>query len=296
MGSVAADGLRLPLRPTIDIRARLRGPRLPCTGEATYRRLRNRAAHPSAGDSRPRPTAPCPGARHPARPPRVVPDRGRRSRPTRWRVHRGARRRSWMIAPRTSGSGTPTVIEPVDPTCPPDRQFFRDPSTASSSVRVTLEFNVTELSPGVLQVRTSSSSRPRPTCATSARLRHAPRGPFLDRRRPESGSRHPDTIDLTELGVLDDRRFFLADDTNRLIDQIVIPDLVRNQDPHGPRGDLPLHDLPGQPDNQGPCVHLADAVETPMRGRTGSRPHRRQPVDRAPAQSSPVGREPRPSE
>jgi len=38
---------------------------------------------------------------------------------------------------------------------------------------------------------------------------------------------HPDEIDLTEVGVVEDRRFFLVDDTDRLIDRTVIGELVQ---------------------------------------------------------------------
>ena len=49
---------------------------------------------------------------------------------------------------------------------------------------------------------------------------------------------HPDTIDITEVGVVEDRRFFLADHTNRLIDRLVVGELVQIQthtDPGGTR-------------------------------------------------------------
>ena len=39
------------------------------------------------------------------------------------------------------------------------------------------------------------------------------------------GLEHPEAIDLTDRGVLEDRRFFLADDTNRLVDKLVFPRL-----------------------------------------------------------------------
>jgi uncharacterized protein YcbX len=38
---------------------------------------------------------------------------------------------------------------------------------------------------------------------------------------------HPEEIDLTEVGVVEDRRFYLVDDTDRLIDRTVIGELVR---------------------------------------------------------------------
>ena len=46
------------------------------------------------------------------------------------------------------------VIEPVDPTRPPIGSIFRDPYDGVEQVRVSIKFDVTELSPGaVLQVR-----------------------------------------------------------------------------------------------------------------------------------------------
>jgi hypothetical protein len=46
------------------------------------------------------------------------------------------------------------VIEPVDPTRPPIGSVFRDPFDGVETVRVALEFDVTELTPGaVLQLR-----------------------------------------------------------------------------------------------------------------------------------------------
>ena len=41
------------------------------------------------------------------------------------------------------------------------------------------------------------------------------------------GLEHPDEIDLTEVGVVEDRRFFLADDTNRLVDRLLVGELVQ---------------------------------------------------------------------
>ena len=38
---------------------------------------------------------------------------------------------------------------------------------------------------------------------------------------------HPQSIDLTPLGVVEDRRFFLADELDRLVDRLVIGELVR---------------------------------------------------------------------
>ncbi len=82
------------------------------------------------------------------------------------------------------------------------------------------------------------------------------------------GLEHPDEIDVTELGVVEDRRFFLADDTNRLIDRIIIGRLVQ----------ISAHTDPGAttlrmtfPDGQviEDAVRLGEPIETPIHGRTG---------------------------
>ena len=41
------------------------------------------------------------------------------------------------------------------------------------------------------------------------------------------GLEHPDEIDLTELGVVEDRRFFLPTTTNRLVDRLSSGALVQ---------------------------------------------------------------------
>src|SRR5690349_6408557 len=41
------------------------------------------------------------------------------------------------------------------------------------------------------------------------------------------GLQHPTEIDVTEVGVVEDRRFFLSDDQNRLVDRIVVGRLVQ---------------------------------------------------------------------
>ncbi|MGH2476180.1 MAG: MOSC domain-containing protein [Candidatus Limnocylindrales bacterium] len=82
------------------------------------------------------------------------------------------------------------------------------------------------------------------------------------------GLEHPDEIDVTELGVVEDRRFFLADDTNRLIDRIIVGRLVQ----------ISAHTDPGAtmlrmtfPDGQviEDDVRLGEPIETPIHGRTG---------------------------
>ncbi len=41
------------------------------------------------------------------------------------------------------------------------------------------------------------------------------------------GLEHPEEIVVTETGVVEDRRFFLADDANRLVDRLVVGELVQ---------------------------------------------------------------------
>ncbi|TFG67460.1 MAG: MOSC domain-containing protein [Thermomicrobiales bacterium] len=82
------------------------------------------------------------------------------------------------------------------------------------------------------------------------------------------GLEHPDEIDVTELGVLEDRRFFLADDTNRLVDRLVVPELVQigaHTDPDGRHLRLTFPDGNVIDDE----IRLGDPIETPIHGRTG---------------------------
>jgi uncharacterized protein YcbX len=81
------------------------------------------------------------------------------------------------------------------------------------------------------------------------------------------GLEHPDEIDLTETGVVEDRRFYLVDDTNRIIDRTLIGPLVQ----------IAAHTDPGAthlrlafPDGRilEERVRLGAPVETPIYGRT----------------------------
>ena len=45
------------------------------------------------------------------------------------------------------------------------------------------------------------------------------------------GLEHPTEIDVTERGVVEDRRFYLTDDSNRLVDRIVVGRLVVRSPP-----------------------------------------------------------------
>jgi uncharacterized protein len=79
---------------------------------------------------------------------------------------------------------------------------------------------------------------------------------------------HPDEIDLTEVGVVEDRRFYLVEETDRLIDRTVIGELVRIRawtDQAATRLRLELPDGTVLDDE----VRLGEPVETPIYDRTG---------------------------
>ena len=56
---------------------------------------------------------------------------------------------------------------------------------------------------------------------------------------------------MTERGVLEDRRFFLADDANRLVDRLIVGRAGPDLDPHRPRRHDPADDVPGRPGRRG---------------------------------------------
>ena len=79
---------------------------------------------------------------------------------------------------------------------------------------------------------------------------------------------HPDEIDLTEVGVVEDRRFFLIDHTGRFIDRTVIGELVQvaaHTDPAATMLRLTFPDGSVVEDE----VRLGARVEIPIYGRTG---------------------------
>jgi uncharacterized protein len=82
------------------------------------------------------------------------------------------------------------------------------------------------------------------------------------------GLQHPDEIDVTEVGVVEDRRFFLTDDTNRLIDRLIVGPLVRIETRTDPGATTLWMRLPDGAVIEDE-VRLGDAVETPIHGRTG---------------------------
>src|SRR4051794_34489322 len=82
------------------------------------------------------------------------------------------------------------------------------------------------------------------------------------------GLEHPDEIELTERGVVEDRRFFLADDKNRLVDRIVMGELVQiaaHTDPAASMLRLSFPDGTVVEDD----ATLGAHIETPIHGRTG---------------------------
>ncbi len=82
------------------------------------------------------------------------------------------------------------------------------------------------------------------------------------------GLEHPDEIEITEVGVVEDRRFYLTDETGRFIDRTVVGELVQvaaHTDPGATTLRLAFPDGTVLEDE----VVLGDAVETPIYGRTG---------------------------
>jgi len=82
------------------------------------------------------------------------------------------------------------------------------------------------------------------------------------------GLQHPAEIDLTELGVVEDRRFFLTNDDNRLVDQLMVFKLVQVASRTDPEATTLWMQFPDGTVVDGE-VELAEAVETPIHGRTG---------------------------
>jgi uncharacterized protein len=82
------------------------------------------------------------------------------------------------------------------------------------------------------------------------------------------GLSHPESVEVGPRGVLEDRRFFVTDLDNRLVDQLIAGRLVQVKaatDADGRRLSLMLPDgrvIEGD-------VELGESVETPIHGRTG---------------------------
>lgn len=82
------------------------------------------------------------------------------------------------------------------------------------------------------------------------------------------GLEHPTEIDLTEHGVREDRRFYLTDANNRLVDRLIVGSLVRiaaHTDAEATALRLTFPDGMVIDDE----VRLGEPVETPIHGRTG---------------------------
>jgi uncharacterized protein len=82
------------------------------------------------------------------------------------------------------------------------------------------------------------------------------------------GLEHPDAVDLTEVGVVEDRRFYLIDDEGHLVDQIVAGELVQvsaHTDPDANRLRLTFPDgrVIDEP------VRFGDPIETAIHDRRG---------------------------
>jgi uncharacterized protein YcbX len=81
------------------------------------------------------------------------------------------------------------------------------------------------------------------------------------------GLEHPDTVDLTATGVLEDRRFYVIDDDGRLVDQLIAGRLVQVKAHTNPEGTSLRLAFPDGSVIDGP-VELGDPVETNVHGRT----------------------------
>ncbi len=82
------------------------------------------------------------------------------------------------------------------------------------------------------------------------------------------GLEHPAEIDITQFGVVEDRRFYLTDDANRLVDRNMVGELVQiasHTDHEATRLRLEFPDGTVVDEE----VRLGGPVETPIYGRTG---------------------------
>jgi uncharacterized protein YcbX len=82
------------------------------------------------------------------------------------------------------------------------------------------------------------------------------------------GLQHPTEIDVTEIGVVEDRRFFLTNDANRLIDQLIVFKLVQVESRTDPDATTLWLRFPDGTEVDGE-VETGEAIETPIHGRTG---------------------------
>jgi uncharacterized protein len=82
------------------------------------------------------------------------------------------------------------------------------------------------------------------------------------------GLQHPTEIELTDRGVVEDRRFFLTNDANRLVDQLTVFKLVQVASRTNPEATTLWMGFPDGTEVDGE-VEVAEAVETAIHGRTG---------------------------
>ena len=82
------------------------------------------------------------------------------------------------------------------------------------------------------------------------------------------GLEHPTEIDVTELGVVEDRRFYLTDESNRLVDRIVVGRLVQVSAHTNPEATTLRMTFPDGTVIEDE-VQLGDPVEKHIHGRTG---------------------------
>jgi uncharacterized protein YcbX len=82
------------------------------------------------------------------------------------------------------------------------------------------------------------------------------------------GLQHPTEIDVTEVGVVEDRRFFLADDRDRIVDQIIVGRLVQVEATTDPAATRLWMRFPDGTviDEE---VRCGEPVEVEIHGRTG---------------------------
>jgi uncharacterized protein YcbX len=78
---------------------------------------------------------------------------------------------------------------------------------------------------------------------------------------------HPTEIEVTERGVIEDRRFYLTDESNRLVDRIVVGRLVQVAAHTDPEATTLRMTFPDGTVIEGD-VELGEAVETLVHGRT----------------------------
>jgi len=82
------------------------------------------------------------------------------------------------------------------------------------------------------------------------------------------GLQHPTEIDVTEIGVVEDRRFYLTDDTNRLVDRLIVGPLVQIATRTDPGATMLWMRFPDGTVLEEE-VRLGEHIETPIHGRTG---------------------------